>query len=361
MSWARGFDSQHIVSVSEERSFRVFHAGSAPLDLNPAVFVLVHGAGQSALSWTLVAAMLRSTAHLIAVDMRGHGMTRAYPEHDLSLTTLVADLLAVVHATCNVAWIGEAVRSAQSGGSSPPTQEQKKDTHIDTLSSATTSHPACTATSELDSSSSPSSTSSPSDAELPVVFVGHSLGGSVATHAAQHSSMKTRAKGLVMVDLVEGTALASIPFLRTFLSERPKVFSCLDEAFQWHVAHSIPKSLSSATISVPALLVSEPENGSLTWRTNLEQSEPHWKGWFVGLSNKFLDGSLPKLLILAGTDRLDTDLTRGQMQGKFQLVLKPECGHMIQEDAPEAIAEALLSFFTRYRLDGAPLPALLRM
>lgn len=32
----------------------------------------------------------------------------------------------------------------------------------------------------------------------------------------------------------------------------------------------------------------------------------------------------PKVLILAGTDRLDRALTVGQMQGKFQLVLLPQ-------------------------------------
>ena len=32
----------------------------------------------------------------------------------------------------------------------------------------------------------------------------------------------------------------------------------------------------------------------------------------------------PKILILAGTDRLDRPLTVGQMQGKFQLVLLPQ-------------------------------------
>lgn len=38
------------------------------------------------------------------------------------------------------------------------------------------------------------------------------------------------------------------------------------------------------------------------------------------------------MLLLAGTDRLDKELTIAQMQGKFQLVLLPSCGHAIQED-----------------------------
>jgi hypothetical protein len=38
-------------------------------------------------------------------------------------------------------------------------------------------------------------------------------------------------------------------------------------------------------------------------------------GWFDGLSNKFLATRAAKLLILAGTDRLDKPLTIGHIQG----------------------------------------------
>ena len=38
-----------------------------------------------------------------------------------------------------------------------------------------------------------------------------------------------------------------------------------------------------------------------------------------------------RLLVLAGTDRLDKELMIGQMQGKFQMEVVPGVGHMIQE------------------------------
>ena len=38
-------------------------------------------------------------------------------------------------------------------------------------------------------------------------------------------------------------------------------------------------------------------------------------GWVKGLSNKFLGSRAGKLLLLAGTDRLDRALMIGQMQG----------------------------------------------
>jgi hypothetical protein len=43
----------------------------------------------------------------------------------------------------------------------------------------------------------------------------------------------------------------------------------------------------------------------------------------------YLAVKAPKVLILAGTDRLDKPLTIGQMQGKFQLVLLPQVGQQV--------------------------------
>lgn len=60
------------------------------------------------------------------------------------------------------------------------------------------------------------------------------------------------------------------------------------------------------------------------WRTPLHLSQPYWEGWYKGLSDLYMTVTAPKVLILAGTDRLDRSLTVGQMQGKFQLVLLPQ-------------------------------------
>jgi pimeloyl-ACP methyl ester carboxylesterase len=53
--------------------------------------------------------------------------------------------------------------------------------------------------------------------------------------------------------------------------------------------------------------------------------------WFTGLSSKFLAARTARLLVLAGTDRLDKELMIGQMQGKYQLVVVPGVGHMLHE------------------------------
>ena len=76
----------------------------------------------------------------------------------------------------------------------------------------------------------------------------------------------------------------------------------------------------------------EPPSQHLAWRVDLAASEPHWQGWFQGLSQRFLDAPAAKMLLLAGVDRLDKELTVGQMQilileyfiwpgGKMQMII----------------------------------------
>ena len=89
------------------------------------------------------------------------------------------------------------------------------------------------------------------------------------------------------------------------------------------------------------------DKSSFTWRVDLCKSEPHWKSWFEGLSSKFLSVPCSKLLLLAGVDRLDRDLTVGQMQGKFQMQILPQAGHAVHEDVPERVADVLSTFLVR--------------
>lgn len=69
--------------------------------------------------------------------------------------------------------------------------------------------------------------------------------------------------------------------------------------------------------------------------------------WFVGLSEQFLSLRAAKILVLAGSDRLDTSLVRAQMMGKFELRLLYGAGHVIQEDCPDQVAAAIQDFCAR--------------
>jgi len=103
------------------------------------------------------------------------------------------------------------------------------------------------------------------------------------------------------------------------------------------------RNLESARISVrPQLRLDE--EGKYCWRTDLQKSESHWYEWFNDLSKVFLSVRVPKLLVLADDESLDRELTIGQMQGKYQALVVPNCGHSIQEDDPRRFSSALLHF-----------------
>jgi len=52
--------------------------------------------------------------------------------------------------------------------------------------------------------------------------------------------------------------------------------------------------------------------------------------------------------MLAGRDRMDTELTIAHMQGKFKLVLLPDVGHCLQEDDPKRTSEVLQDLAKRF-------------
>lgn len=84
------------------------------------------------------------------------------------------------------------------------------------------------------------------------------------------------------------------------------------------------------------------------WRTDLARTQPHWPGWFEGLSEMMLNAPVQgKFLLLAGIDRLDKTLTIGQMQGRFMMRVLPKCGHAVHEDSPERVAAVIGEFLIK--------------
>lgn len=90
-------------------------------------------------------------------------------------------------------------------------------------------------------------------------------------------------------------------------------------------------------------------NNGYAWRIDLARTETFWPGWFKGLSAAFLVLPVPKLLLLAGIDRLDKALTVGQMQGKFQMQVLPKCGHAVHEDVPDKVSDVVSTFLVRHK------------
>ncbi|KAH6853767.1 Alpha/Beta hydrolase protein [Chaetomium sp. MPI-CAGE-AT-0009] len=276
------------------------------------LFVTHHGAGSSGLSFAVLGAEIRKrlpTAGILSLDARGHGLTTTSSKSlsddgeggdgneapaDLSLTTLASDLLAVLNLT----------QSAMRWPTLPP-----------------------------------------------IILVGHSLGGAVVTDTID-------LLGYAVLDVVEGSAMDALQSMHAYLATRPAGFESLRDAVDWHVRSRTVRNAISARASVPGLLVFHEslKTKPWRWRTDLGKTQPFWEGWFTGLSKKFLTGRGGKMLLLAGTDRLDTELTIGQMQGKYALQVFPEAGHFIHEDLPEKTAIALVDFHRRNDRGALVLP-----
>ncbi|KAG6797093.1 protein phosphatase methylesterase 1 [Apis mellifera caucasica] len=329
VQWTPYFDHSQDVKIGDD----IFHIYTKGTD-GPTL-VLLHGGGYSALTWAefTKSIMTMIVCKVMAIDLRGHGDTQTSNEEDLSADTLAKDVAAIVNATTK---------------------------------------------------------------NNPVILVGHSMGGAVAVRAA---SLITNLCGLGVIDVVEGTAMDALASMQSFLRSRPSSFSSISQAVEWCVRSGQIRNIQSAKVSVPGQIRNietnklathdidllsqsstcqcisettiprediiqeeEPVNmpppstptgttatRKYVWRIDLSKTEQHWLGWFKGLSTAFLNVPVPKVLLLAGVDRLDRELTVGQMQGKFQMQVLPACGHAVHEDVPDKVAEAIATFMVRHK------------
>ncbi|KAF6777863.1 hypothetical protein AHF37_02807 [Paragonimus kellicotti] len=410
--WSQYFNIRDDIEL-EAGTFRIYRRGVE----GPLLF-FIHGGGFSSLTWAVLSAIITEQVkcQCLAVDMRGHGDTKCDDDSDLSIDTLSKDVIKIIFAMY-------------------PTEAP------------------------------------------PIILVGHSMGGAVAVHVAHKRTIPSLA-GLVVIDVVEGSALNSLQGMTAFLKGRPQSFQSLSQAIEWSVRSSQLRNSNSARVSFPgqlkriatgqtatwelergtALIFSyptfisnspsaskpdppqgmgsshqvsdiitevaeeetdaanprEPADGEdlplypinhcqqkpvqhdgaasasegptpgvprttsptdslsdsslvssglytsstlhanlqseYTWRIDLMKTQPFWHDWFYGLSQRFLSIPEPKLLLLAGVDRLDKDLTIGQMQGKFQLHVFPKCGHAVHEDVPDKVAELDRTVVIEYKV-----------
>ncbi|CAK9291555.1 unnamed protein product, partial [Gordionus sp. m RMFG-2023] len=110
----------------------------------------------------------------ISMDLRGHGETQTMDDLDLSIETLTKDVLGV----------------------------------LTYLFSATNTN---------------------------IILVGHSMGGGVAAHVAEEGVSQSIdfIKGIILVDVVEGTAIDALSGMQSYLRSRPKSFDSVTKAIEW--------------------------------------------------------------------------------------------------------------------------------
>lgn len=100
-------------------------------------------------------------------------------------------------------------------------------------------------------------------------------------------------------------ASAALPHMMGVLHSRPALFQSLQVAVDWAVRSGMCKNREMAGVSLVSQLVQSAgaEGDVWTWRTPLAASRQYWEGWYTGLSDAFLALPVPKMLLLAGTDR----------------------------------------------------------
>lgn len=285
--WTDCFDHSLDLPVPSRKAvFRLYHAHLT--HTSDFCLLFLHGGGHCALSWALVAEKLRHRCPVIAFDARGHGNSVADDDTDLSADTQIADAAELVRTFFN-----------QQGMNIPR-----------------------------------------------IAVIGHSMGGAIAVRLAA-SKQLNKIVGLVVIDVVEGTAMSALPYMVSWLRARPASFATVEKAVRYVTKAGHVRSTESARLSVPPQLVRATDKDRWVWRTDLEQSEQYWKGWFQGLSSTFLSVDVPKMLVLASVDRLDKDLMIAQMQGKFQNILIPTAGHAVHEDQPDQTAKVINDYLER--------------
>lgn len=287
--WTECFDNSTDIPIpSRDGVWRLYDAGLT--STSTTALILLHGGGHSALSWALVASELKPQCPVIAFDARGHGNSTSQHDEDLSADTQVADAVALI----------ETFFKQRLPGREPPK----------------------------------------------LVICGHSMGGAIAVRIAA-AKLLPQIVGLIVIDVVEGTAMSALPYMSSWLQARASSFASVERAIRYVTKAGYVKNTESARLSVPTQLVFCEKANRWTWRTKLEDSEQYWTGWFEGLSSLFLSVPAAKMLVLASADRLDRDLMIAQMQGKFQNILIPAAGHTVHEDQPEQTASVILEYLQR--------------
>ncbi|KAB2571333.1 putative protein phosphatase methylesterase 1 protein [Lasiodiplodia theobromae] len=308
VDWTRYFAQELFLEhrnevTGEHAQYHVYV--TPPATPKTPLLVLHHGAGSSALTWALFALEVRRLmpeVGVLAVEAREHGSIVLDGDGGIdgamTVTNLSADLARMIHLTAaKLGW-----------------------------------------------------------AQMPqLLLVGHSLGGAVVVEAAKSGVLGVNVMGYAVLDVVEGSAMDALKHMHTYLSTRPSIFPSPEAAIEWHIRSRTLRNPESARASVPSLL-RRLESGKWVWKTDLAQTEAYWTNWFEGMSSKFLTARGAKLLLLAGTDRLDKELMIGQMQGKFQLQVYPMAGHFVQEDVPDQCAQTVIEFLKRNDRSALVLP-----
>jgi protein phosphatase methylesterase 1 len=109
----------------------------------------------------------------------------------------------------------------------------------------------------------------------------NSMGGPVVVDAALKVARKRKLIGVVVIDVVEGTAIEALEHMKRILNTRPKQMKSIGEAIRYSISTGAIKSEVNAQISVPSQLRQlQLSDGTICyeWKADLTATESYWKG-----------------------------------------------------------------------------------
>lgn len=147
------------------------------------VFLCLHGAGHSAMSFAALAVILKSEPYnstCVAFDYRGHGKHYCENEQDMRQQNLIDETIRVIKHV--------AVKMPQQS----------------------------------------------------IIIVGHSLGGSIAAKTVQYvldnhseEDWSKHIKGVFIIDVAEGNAMDALPHMEAIVRSRPEQFGSLQSVVKY--------------------------------------------------------------------------------------------------------------------------------
>lgn len=86
------------------------------------------------------------------------------------------------------------------------------------------------------------------------MLMGHSMGGAICVHLAAMELLATLT-GVVVIDVVEGTAMEALASMQAFLRSRPQTFKSIPQAIEWSVRSGQIRNVASAKVSMPGQII----------------------------------------------------------------------------------------------------------
>ncbi|KAL1492927.1 hypothetical protein ABEB36_011091 [Hypothenemus hampei] len=360
LKWHDYFDEEEFIQTDSGQHHIYIKGDKGP------IILCLHGGGYNGLTWSLFAKEIFQNieCQIIALDFRGHGNTKTINDTDLSLETLTQDVVDVANTLTEREKTSIVLIGHSMGGAIAVNASYKIDSLVGLCVIDVVEGTALDALSSMQSilRGRPTHFNSLPEA-IRWCYKGgqcHNLTAARISMPGQIINVKTGKLACdewADFDKIDSSSVLSnvntnLKLSKFALAEIREDTSCVpsDKVTQKPPLPDRGNGGDGNLFKNPNVCSdTDDEEGNYTWRIDLSKTEPYWQHWFQGLSEKFLSTRVPRVLLLANISGLDTKLTVGLMQGKFQMQVLAKTGHAVHEDQPYQVAEILSIYLVKQK------------